>query len=214
MEIQDSITFNGIEYRLMGSGKYYLSQSKDYKGRKNPKGLHVAIWEFHNKKEVPNGFCVHHKDHDVFNFDIDNLECISIKQHLSYHAKKNYENEIYVSKNKAHLESIRHKASEWHKSKEGREWHKEMAKSRVLEKKQLTCKNCGNTFLSVYSDSLFCSESCGCKFRHKKSKIKYAGKCIECGKEFESEKTKKQQERKTCSKSCANKLNHKNRRCL
>ena len=86
MEIQKIITFNGIEYRLMGQGKYYLSQSKSNEGRKYAKGLHVAIWEYYNGKEVPKGYCIHHKDGNTLNNDISNLECIEIREHLSRHA--------------------------------------------------------------------------------------------------------------------------------
>src|SRR3990167_129843 len=76
MEIQKIIEFNRIKYRLMGKGRYYLSQSTTNQGRKNPKGLHVSVWEFHNKKEVPKGFHVHHKDSNTFNNDISKLECL------------------------------------------------------------------------------------------------------------------------------------------
>ena len=104
MEIQKVIVFNGIEYKLMGQGKYYLSQSKNNEGRKHAKGLHVAIWEFHNKKTVPKGYQIHHKDFNPYNNDISNLECISIKQHAKIHAKRNFENKEYAQNNRKQLD--------------------------------------------------------------------------------------------------------------
>ncbi|ENZ9528961.1 HNH endonuclease signature motif containing protein [Clostridioides difficile] len=80
----------------MGQKKYYLSQSSKNEKRKHAKGLHVAIWEFNNKREVPEGYHIHHKDFNPLNNNIDNLECIPYKQHLSLHAKKNLE--IYKCK--------------------------------------------------------------------------------------------------------------------
>ena len=75
------IEFNGVAYRLMGTGRYYLSQSNSNQGRKHPRGLHVAIWEFYNKKRVPKDYEIHHKDGNTFNNDISNLECISRIEH-------------------------------------------------------------------------------------------------------------------------------------
>lgn len=49
----EEVIFNGVTYKLMGAKRYYLSQSKTNDGRKGAKGLHVAIWESYNHKNVP-----------------------------------------------------------------------------------------------------------------------------------------------------------------
>jgi hypothetical protein len=70
MEIQEVIEFNGIKYRLMGGKRrYYLSQSNTNAGRKRPKGLHVAVYEFYSGEKVQKGFHVHHKDGNCYNND-------------------------------------------------------------------------------------------------------------------------------------------------
>lgn len=117
------VIFNGITYKLLSQGRYYLSQSNTNAGRRNAKSLHVAIWEFYNNRKVPKGYCIHHKDENVFNNDISNLECKRKKEHLSEHGKKNWENKEYRERGIQQLNKIRGKASDWHKSSEGLIWH-------------------------------------------------------------------------------------------
>ena len=216
MGIQEIITFNGIEYRLMGTRKYYLSQSKDYKGRRNPKGLHVAIWEFYNNDTVNKGYCVHHIDGNSFNNDINNLERISIKEHLSMHAKHNLQNPEYVIQNNKTLNEARGKATEWHRSPAGHEFHikhsREIAEKNANKTYKGICVECGKETISKQPDTKFCNDSCGKKYRRKQGLYGYEGICIMCGdtfKGFKSESASPQ--KKTCSKTCANRLNYKNR---
>ena len=154
MKIQETIIFNEVEYRLMGQGKYYLSQSKTNKGRKSVKGLHVAIWEFYNKNIVKKGYIVHHKDGNTLNNDINNLQCLSYSQHAKLHKFGQSD------KQKQHLETIRPLALEWHKSIEGIEWHKKNAekfKNRIISK----CLNCGKEIeFPVSAKRKYCSLEC------------------------------------------------------
>jgi endogenous inhibitor of DNA gyrase (YacG/DUF329 family) len=204
MEIQETITFNGSEYRLMGARKYYLSQAKITSERKGAKGLHVAIWEFHNGKSVPEGFCIHHKNGNTFNNDIGNLECIPIKKHLSDHAHKNMQNPEYVKKNRNSLDVAREKASEWHRSEEGRKWHSENSKNCIRKEKKLICQSCGKEFESVFSDTRFCSNKCGERYRRKYNGVKYTRKCNYCGNEFTATKRNESKpDNKFCSTKCA-----------
>lgn len=178
MEIQEIIEFNGIKYKLMGSRKYYLSQSNTNAGRKNPKGLHVAIWEFYNKREVPKGYHIHHKDGNTFNNDISNLECVSAREHLSKEGKKNWEKPEYREKVLKNLEKGQEKAKEWHKSEEGRKWHREHAKTSILSapKYKHICEECGREYLSTRKiKTRFCCEKCGTKFRNREAWRKKKG---------------------------------------
>jgi len=50
--------------------------------------MHRAIWEFY-KGEIPEGFCIHHKDHNKSNNKISNLEALSKSDHAKLHAKEN-----------------------------------------------------------------------------------------------------------------------------
>lgn len=209
MGIPKTVIFNGEEYTLMGSGKYYLHKSNTNAGRKHPKGLHVAIWEHFSGKTVPKGYCIHHKDGNTFNNNYDNLECVKISEHLSYHAKKNFENPKYVESNKELLNKMRDKATQWHKSEKGRQWHSEHAKKIVWKcDKECVCKNCGKTFMSYHKDAKFCSDKCGEQYRaHQK---RFTAVCKECGKTF-SYGGKASTKRKFCSHSCATRYNNKHR---
>ncbi len=59
-------------------GKYYVHTADD-------KFEHVAVWEKANGP-VPKGFVVHHKDEDVRNNALSNLECMTRQHHLRIHA--------------------------------------------------------------------------------------------------------------------------------
>lgn len=202
MEIKKTIVFNGKTYRLMGTGKYYLSQSKSNEGRRHAKGLHVAIWEYYNGREVPKGFCIHHKDHNTFNNNISNLECVPIRQHLSEHSKYNFTNEEYKRRNAKGLDAARDKANQWHRSEEGKRWHSEHAKGKRAKDKMCICKNCGKTFFSAYKDTEFCSQTCGYKYRAKQ--IEYTSVCLQCGKTFHYHKAvPSKPDRRFCSISCS-----------
>ena len=67
MDIKETIIFNGVEYRLLSGGRYYLSQSTTNDGRRHAKSLHVAIWEYYNKKPCPKGYEIHHIDGNCSN---------------------------------------------------------------------------------------------------------------------------------------------------
>src|SRR5947208_1692896 len=115
MEYPKFIIFEGKKYRL--SGSYYRS---DNWGKRKP-NLHRAIWEHYNKRKIPDGYHVHHKDGNSFNNDISNLELIFGFEHLSEHAKQKWKDnpEIYRGGLKKAIAAAR----KWHKSDEGRAWH-------------------------------------------------------------------------------------------
>jgi hypothetical protein len=43
------------------------------------------IWETHYKREVPEGYHIHHKDGNHDNNDPENLICMSLEQHIKIH---------------------------------------------------------------------------------------------------------------------------------
>lgn len=160
----DLIEFEGVAYRRMGGARrYYLSQSTTNAGRKGAKGLHVAIWESANGKPVPQGFEVHHCDNDVFNFDADNLECLPFKVHRALPR-------TFSAAVAAHLDEIRPLASAWHKSDEGREWHRNVT-SQSLDKARAAkattpprpggvCCWCGSGFTFKNRRKVYCGSVC------------------------------------------------------
>ena len=61
--------------------KVYLHKSNI----KTIKGVYVAVWEAFNGKTVPEGYVVHHINHDPSDNRIENLECMSRKKHMQEH---------------------------------------------------------------------------------------------------------------------------------
>jgi hypothetical protein len=57
---------------------------------------HRYIWEQHNGK-IPEGFMVHHKNEDKQDNRIENLECISKKEHGKSHRMLNRKRIIFPS---------------------------------------------------------------------------------------------------------------------
>lgn len=208
----NKVIFNGVTYHLLGCGRYYLSYHTRNVDRKKAKGLHVAIWEYYNNREVPKDYCIHHIDGNTFNNDISNLECISRKEHLHNHAIANMQSLEYIKKNREALNQARDKAREWHKSELGHKWHSENAKKRVMKKKELLCQNCGKIFLSVYSDAKFCCDKCGNEYR-RKVQLDYVGVCLECGKVFHyGKENSAKPDRMFCSRSCGTRYCNKHRK--
>jgi predicted nucleic acid-binding Zn ribbon protein len=111
------VLFDGRVFSLMGGKKrrYYLSRTKvDDKYI----GLHVYIWQKHNGCTVPTGYEIHHKNSNTFDCSLLNLVCIDAKVHRRI-PKNRCSEERSESLNRA-----QQAAKAWHKSPEGREWHR------------------------------------------------------------------------------------------
>lgn len=197
------IEFNGVKYALVSGGRYYMSVSTTNAGRKRAKGLHVAVWEYYNGREVPKGYHVHHKDGNTLNNDISNLELIEAHLHISSHSKANFSDDGYRERNKVQLSEARKKASEWHKSEDGRKRHSEVAKAiDTTPTNEQICEFCGRRFKSYRLKAKFCSDSCGEKYRRRLNS--FTGTCLQCGKEFSYGKAKASiPDRMFCCRSCA-----------
>ena len=206
----ETAIFNGIRYRRypeseIRSDRVYFSTNRNGK----TESLHVAIWEHENGK-VPEGFHIHHKDGNPLNNNIENLECIDGKIHISEHSKK------YFEENKTDilekLEKIRPLTKEWHASEEGIKWHSENAKKSYekREPKKYNCIYCNAEFESTkYYNNKFCSNNCKSAYRRLLGVDDVYTVCDFCGKEY---KVNKYNISETCSRSCANRLRHKRKK--
>lgn len=205
MEIPQSVMFNGTEYRLLGGGRYYLSQSTTNAGRRGAKGLHVAIWEFYSGQKVPEGYEVHHKDGNPFHNEFDNLECIPRALHRKI---TNYRTERV----KKHLDEVRGLAVDWHKSEEGREWHRKHAAESIgkREEKEYICIQCGKTFKAKNQNAKFCSHNCSVKYDYRKNEREEKRVCVCCGKKFTAIIHPGKDGRRTCGTACRAALGKKN----
>ena len=129
--------------------------------------LHRDVWIFHNGP-IPDGMHIHHIDGNTANNDISNLACVTRKEHWKEHAAE------YSARNKspeqlAHLESVRSKAAEWHRSEEGRAWHQEHAKRSIAKtwgkpreysEMPFRCSWCGKDGIRKSPKRLFCGAAC------------------------------------------------------
>lgn len=191
------VEFNGEIYERSEKGKYYFKHTTKNEERKKAIQLHRAVWTYYNG-EIPKGYHIHHVDGDIDNNDISNLVCLSSKEHLSLHGKKNLRNEEYKEKIKKVLDSGREKAKEWHKSEEGIKWHREHAKKCNFGnnfRETRVCEYCGKKFIAKTNLAKCCGKQCSTKnTEFKKERI-----CMVCGKIFHSPTYSA----KTCSQKCS-----------
>lgn len=198
LENGDLALFNGLKFRRDKQSGYYFNSTIH-------KRLHVYVWEFFNGK-IPDGYQIHHKDFDKSNNEIENLILLSASDHAKLHGES-WDDERYEKQIKNLNENARPKASEWHGSDAGHEWHKkhyEQMKSRLHQKKIFVCDECGRSFEGVDNGfTRFCSNKCKAAHRRKSGIDNEIRQCEYCGKEFEVNKYAKT---RTCSRSCRNKI--------
>lgn len=136
--------------RYYRCGKYY-----QHKGER----LHRRVWEdLHGT--VPDGFHVHHRDHDTSHNDGSNLQLLSNSAHASYHSRESGHGRMTIA-------MATEAAREWHGSEEGRDWHRthyeEHIRPTMEQRTEATCQECGGTFeTSLVHAHLakFCSPKC------------------------------------------------------
>ena len=107
----------------------------------------------------------------------------------------------------------------WHKSEEGKEWHKnhireQIAKGQLNKKMMFKCSMCGKEFESIarnLNKNHFCCNACKARYlRHKRREDRSdVRRCVICGKEFNCSKWSGAE---TCSPECACKLRTNNKK--
>jgi hypothetical protein len=123
----ESITYKGVVFR-----RYPDSRQKAHRRYYKPGGQHITrgVQALHqevykdNFGPIPPGHQIHHKDGDYSNNAPENLVCLSRGRHYSEHLDATI---AYArsEEQREHLQRIRPKAAQWHRSPEGRAWHKE-----------------------------------------------------------------------------------------
>jgi len=163
--------------------------------------LHRAIWEHHNGP-IPSGHHIHHIDGDPTNNDINNLECVSPRDHINLH----FDDERR-QKQREWMDSIRPLASEWHRSEEGREFHRKIGglAYQNYEPTTETCDCCGEEFSAkgMHRRGRFCSNKCKSAYRRATGVDDETRQCEACGDDYRVNRYRKQ---RTCSRSCANRI--------
>lgn len=156
---------DGYKFRKDKKSGYWLCSTLH-------KRLHVYVYEKCNG-EIPKGYQIHHIDHNKDNNDISNLMLLTRKEHNKIHYEEMTKEEKERRRKNLEL-NARPKAVEWHKSKEGREWHLkhyEQVKEKLYKKHKFKCKMCNKEFESSQVRSKFCSNVCKSRYwrqTHKK----------------------------------------------
>ena len=197
--ISDTIQeFNGT--RFYKCGAYFQHTGK---------ALHVEVWtQAHGP--IPEGFEIHHRDHNRSNNALSNLELLEGSEHARLHSRTPENRRRALEQ----LPAARELAKEWHGSEAGREWHKEQYKrtaDALHAREERTCEECGTVFMGLIGKperNRFCSNKCKTRWRYKSGVDNEERNCRVCGKQF---MINKYWTTMTCSRSCGRKLQEKNR---
>ncbi len=195
----DVIEWCGSSWRRYPNAKQ-INRRRYYQGYLNGvlTYLHREIWKSVHG-DIAKGMDVHHKDGDQLNNEIDNLECLTKKEH------RQRERELGTTstpKIVANLNRVRHLASAWHASDEGIKWHAENGR-RVMANRPLlkkTCGVCGIEFTTKHSFAAMCSRGCYEKRRNQtRNTHTHPLQCRWCKKGFMGSKASATY----CGKSCS-----------
>jgi predicted nucleic acid-binding Zn ribbon protein len=184
------------------SGYWYSGTLREF--------LHRYVYEKCYGK-IPDNYEIHHIDKNKDNNNVSNLKLLSCEEHRQLHSRELTETQRNNLRKNLN-DNARPKAIEWHKSKEGSEWHKQhydKMKDKLYVEKEHVCKECGKKYKSVNANNLFCSPSCRSKNRRKSGIDNEKRICKNCGKTFEVNKYYKSE---TCSKHCAMIIRWKNKK--
>lgn len=138
--------FNGTWYYLCPDGYYQCSAS-----RAKATGhylMHRAVWAHHNGS-IPDGIHIHHKDGDRSNNDINNLESMPLRDHLS--GEHGY------------ARGASAEPSEVKSKRRREEWERKQPRTRM-------CAECGAEFTSTGQRAKFCRLLCGKRYRSRTGK--------------------------------------------
>lgn len=176
-EYRDPVYLDEITQYFDG-GLYRMWPSEAYLAR-GGKRLHRDVWKT-AFGPIPKGCHIHHRDGNVLNNKLENLECVPSSEHLSESwAKRVKPEDGWFSA------TARNKAAEWHSSPEGRLWHKRnAAKSKNWTKwkrEEKPCDHCGTKFMALIragaNPGKFCSSACkAAAYRERGKANEYARK--------------------------------------
>lgn len=209
MEIFEEIKVT--RYVVVDGIKFYETKQGYWMGtvNKKPQRLHMYMW-LREHGVIPPGYHIHHKDGNKANNDMENLELLEMTAHLGNHGK-----DRDIEEQRRTMDKVREKASEWHKSKEGLEWHRqqyEKTKHLLHKRCDIVCIECGKVHNSGKFGAKFCSERCKSAYRKKSGVDDIMRECEICKGEF---KTNKHSSARFCSDECRkkhrDKKNHEKR---
>ena len=167
-QLVDGIIFRRYPESERSVHKNYFSSSPEKCFGYKTKRLHRYIWEKYNG-EIPKGFHIHHKDGNPLNNSLDNLECLSSKEHN----KKHYDE--MLPKWRDNIKKTIQKASDWSKTPEGKKRRTEIGKQNAKYfpryKIERNCDQCGKEYIAKTKFGKFCHNNCKAKALRKRRSI-------------------------------------------
>lgn len=212
----DVVVFNGIKFRRYPDAKWACDRSYYVPGitdRQRGFGrLHEEIWKSAHG-EIPDGCHIHHADGDALNNDIANLVCLDADEHRALHVEDRHASGVYRTDARlAHLAAIRPEAAKWHRSDEGRAWHREHGRATWVDRQpaEATCEQCGARYntLAAQRHDRFCSNACKSAWRRATGVDDEERACPQCGGVFRVNRYSKQ---RFCGRSCSARYGHASR---
>lgn len=190
---ETGVEHDGLWFARTGKNKYFWHKRSD----NTTVSLHKYVWEKHNGP-TPEGYAVHHIDHDPSNNVIENLAALPRGEHQRAH--------MYERRDRGELkfsDNARAAAAAWHGSPAGLAWHAELGKQ-AWDKRVRTervCTHCGKHHLSFTPEGRagYCSPACTAAARRNSGVDDEQRSCVFCGSEFTCNKYVK---RRTCGKAC------------
>lgn len=178
----------GYKFRRDPKTGYYLSSKKTDIGKRER--LHCFVWRM-NYGDIPKGYNIHHKDHDKSNNEIDNLELLSVSEH-----RKRHYDEMSDEQRKKRAQILKEKALPkavlWHKSEEGKQWHKDKYINdapKLHKTKNFVCLFCGKKYMAeITGNNKYCSNNCKSRARRKSGVDNEERICCKCGLLFSANK--------------------------
>lgn len=195
--------YNGVKFVYYPSTGYFVNPRTNML-------MHRFIWMC-EKGDIPEGYDVHHLDHNKFNNDISNLTLLTRSEHIKQHFEDS--SEEFKEKTRDNMRKARFsdKCIEYHLSEAGRKQKSDTLKDcwksgKMYKPVTYTCEICGKQYNKRRSEAKhrFCSEACRIKFEFPSRNLV----CPICHKEFIS---KAGSAAITCSKRCSSVLCNRNR---